>query len=70
MYNWKIILTNGKEYIVSNNIQDSVEMMETLSNPDFTNTISTWDLATTDKNKCKSVAIFSSQITSVEYNLK
>lgn len=71
MYKWKIILKNGKEYIIINNIENLNELVCNIfkdSSTDNVN-ISTWDLAEEDENNCKSVAIFSTEISSIEYNL-
>ncbi|NFH00725.1 hypothetical protein FC831_10440 [Clostridium botulinum] len=71
MYKWKIILNNGKEYIIINDIENLSELIYNLfKNTNSDVNISTWDLAEEDCNNCKSVAIFSTEIASIEYNLK
>jgi len=70
MYDWNVTMVNGKEYIIRNNIKDTNDMINKLRDPNYQNTVSTWDLSPEDSNRCKTIALFSNNICSIEYNFK
>ncbi|HBJ1650893.1 TPA: hypothetical protein LA460_000112 [Clostridium botulinum] len=70
MYKSRIVLKNGKQYTVSHDIENINDFIGKLLGDNTNLYVTTWDLAEEDNNNCKAVAIFSTDISSVEYVLK
>ncbi|MBK5239792.1 hypothetical protein [Clostridium sp.] len=70
-YKWRITLTSGKEYVVTNEMKEAQDMITyicgTMSN---VNTMSYHQTDISDSNKCRNVVINSAAVESVEFNLK
>lgn len=63
-YEWKVVMSNGNAYSIINDIESTQTFLEILFNPNSNLTISCHQLKTGE-----SVALVSSQIVSVEFNL-
>ena len=63
-YEWKVVMSNGNTYSIINNIESTKAFLEILFNPNSNLTLSCHQLKTGE-----SVALVSSQIVSVEFNL-
>ena len=63
-YEWKVVMSNGNTYSIINNIESTQAFLEILFNPNSNLTLSCHQLKTGE-----SVALVSSQIVSVEFNL-
>ena len=64
-YYWKVVMNNGKEYLVENEISDGQKFTETIFNPDYKTTISCHTL-----KDGSSVVISSQFVSSIEFNFK
>jgi len=71
MYVWKIVLLNGKEYLVESTIQDSLQMSRFIfgEHPGDVS-VSHCKLFKDDKNGCNSVFFINTAVASVEFNFK
>lgn len=63
-YEWKVVMSNGNTYSIVNDIESTKEFLEILFNPNSQLTLSCHQLKTGE-----SVAIVSSHVASVEFNL-
>ena len=63
-YEWKVVMSNGNAYSIINDIESTQAFLEILFNPNSNLTISCHQLKSGE-----SVALVSSQIASVEFNL-
>lgn len=63
-YLWKVVMNNGKEYLIENDIENTQTFLEIIFNPNSATTVSCHRLKTGE-----SVAIVSTQVASVEFNL-
>ena len=75
MYEWKIIMNNGKEYLVKSDIISNGKFLDELygiSNIKPTPKINlvSYELSEKDKNGCSNVVIISNNVSSVEFNFK
>lgn len=70
MFEWKVVLVNGKEYIIKSDKSLIVDIMKDLFGSNGNKTLSSWNLSDKDLNNCKDVIIHSESIASVEYNFK
>jgi len=69
MFEWKVVLVNGKEYIIKSDKNLIVDIIKELFGSNGNNQVlSSWDLSDIDKNNSKSVIINSKTISSIEYN--
>lgn len=68
MYNWKITLTNGKEYIIETTSGDATELAKRMFSSPIS--VTDWRVSDRDKNRCKAVTIVSNQVCSIEFNFK
>jgi len=75
MYEWKIIMNNGKEYLVKSNIINNGKFLDELYGINNTKTTPTinlvsYKLSEKDKNRCFNVVVVSNNVSSVEFNFK
>lgn len=65
MYNWRITLVNGKEYIVKSDMSNSVDFFKDcvgLQN----DKVVIYDCSEFDENSCKTVTIVGKYVCSIE----
>lgn len=72
MCDWKIVLTNGKEYIILSEAKSVKDLIPELYDMNKAQDIkmSCWKLSDNDKNNCGNVVINSATISSIEFNPK
>lgn len=72
IYEWKITMVNGKEYIIKSDKNKTEDFNTELYGigTGAMNTLNSYNLSERDNNGCKDVIIASSQVCSVEYNFK